>query len=85
VQKIRKYFRKRISDPWRWNAPNPLDQLEKELNEHLREITKLVEEYSLDQSNVTDFRNDMLNALFKEAGSRKDHAWQARFAKKYGI
>ena len=62
-----------------------LDTLGNMLDEHLREIAKLVEEHGLNQYIVTDSRSEILNDLFEEAGSREDHAWQARFAKKYGL
>lgn len=90
VKQIRAEFRERISErTWEVEGSGvkrfSLNSLEKRLHKGLAQIAKLVKEHGLDQSIVTDFRNDILNDLFEEAGSRKDHAWQARFAKKYGL
>jgi hypothetical protein len=62
-----------------------LDEVEELAIQCIADIRALITEYSLDQHMSTDAQTRILEALYEEAGRRKDYAWQAAFAKRHQL
>lgn len=62
-----------------------MKEVEKKLEEYLREVDKLTKEYGLDDTIPLKFKKVATEKIYDTAMKRGDYKWAASFAAKYGL